>query len=147
MTEAEALARVKPAPVESPDDWVEITDPEHVLRVNIDEIFRVTTAAWSPTATWSPVALRDKKLRDFNGHYTKARCRRKDLPVQFADELAAKTTAIRATKRLPVRLWTIAGACHDERYNVFAKISPPAQHELYREIHFDGTQFYIEETT
>ena len=69
--QAEALQ----SPQESPDDWVEITDPEHVRREcdfvagktdHPDEWNQCTT-----TIGWSQAAYPESKLR----------CRRKDLPV------------------------------------------------------------------
>ena len=130
LTEAEALSRVNPAPVESPDDWVEISDPDHWLRPGIDQIYRVQQDYGLPCG-WESARVGCKFGEFSTAVFSRLRCRRKDIPT---------------TKRLPVRLWVHGDSRNDERYNVFAKISPPAQHELYREIKFDGTQFYIEES-
>jgi hypothetical protein len=131
VTESEALARVTPpetretiaqktiervkrfdpasVPVESPDDWVEITDPEHVLRKGIDQVLE----SGFSTHRWAVVEL-SEGIKAGQSGYVACRCRRKNLPAKltpFADELAAKTTAARAMKEQPamkrvrVRLW------------------------------------------
>ena len=113
LTEAEALARVPPAesrdgdcihdiplnpvpgkvvatgtvkltPVESPDDWVEITDPGHVLRAGVDQlrvsvIVRTFSAGhggfrWEYAKRSAGSCLSDIGVRE-------CRCRRRDLPV------------------------------------------------------------------
>ena len=83
VTEAEALARVKPAEpaaAESPDDWVETTDPEYVLRAAIDEVWYSVENIGSEWQQVYPSA--GMKLGD--SQYEKARCRRRDLPAQPA---------------------------------------------------------------
>lgn len=80
VTEAEALARVKPAEpaaAESPDDWVETTDPEYVLRAAIDEVWYSVENIGSEWQQVYPSA--GMKLGD--SQYEKARCRRRDLPA------------------------------------------------------------------
>lgn len=61
-----------PAVVESPDDWVEITDPEHVLRKNVDQMS-------SNGGVWVDVFESHGTLLSRRGG--KARCRRRDLPA------------------------------------------------------------------
>ena len=98
VTKAEALARVKaPAPVESipaavdhtpappvtaaiesPDDWVEITDthPEHIRR-KCDEV----CTKEDDSETWIPVESSIGMPQSAWG-FTRIRCRRRDLPPQ-----------------------------------------------------------------
>lgn len=71
-----------PQPAESPDDWVEITDPSHVPRVGID---------WfeGPNRQWEVQAPHHIKVNvgafaDMSGGH-KHRCRRKDYPQQPAE--------------------------------------------------------------
>jgi len=94
VTEAEALARVTPPePVESPDDWVEITDPGHVLRKGIDQVLE----SGFSTHRWAVVAL-SEGIKAGQSGYVACRCRRKDLPAKQP-----------ATKRVPVRLYWYDG--------------------------------------
>ena len=76
-----------------PDDWVEITDPEHVLRKDID---------WLKyeNGYWYPVSGMDGQKA--SGVFYGVRCLLKDRPTPPA------------TKRIPVRLWT-----DDETGNVY----------------------------
>jgi len=60
------------AAVESPDDWVEITDQEHVLRKNVDQMS-------SNGGVWVDVFESHGTLLSRRGG--KARCRRRDLPA------------------------------------------------------------------
>ena len=50
-----------------------------------------------------------------------------------------------AVKRVPVRLWVHHDCRSDERYNVFVKLTPPGDSNLYREILHDADGFYFEE--
>jgi hypothetical protein len=129
VSKAEALARVTPPEtVESPDDWVEITNPEHVLRKGIDQVLE----SGFSTHRWAVVEL-SEGIKAGQSGYVAFRCRRKDLPAKQP-----------ATKRVPVRLWVHRDSRNDDRYNVFAKISPPDHAELYCEIHSDADGFYVE---
>jgi len=73
-----AYRRRKPtAAVESPDDWVEITDPEHVLREGIDEVwysFEEIVNEWQQVFPSAGMKLIDSQ-------YKLARCRRRDFPA------------------------------------------------------------------
>jgi hypothetical protein len=75
---------VEPAPVESPDDWVEITDPNHVLRDtneltssgNIDRGDTIQSGSG-----W--ILCRNLRLTGetvSSNKWARARCRSKDLP-------------------------------------------------------------------
>jgi hypothetical protein len=163
VTEAEALARVTPSPefcsicgvhfvvtgtkacrectqyaiettgcpVDSPDDWVEITDPSHMPRDGVDWFNGGSNNSW--------IVHEARHVRSTLGEYQKSwcggkfRCRRKDLPAKQP-----------ATKRVPVRMWVHRDSRNDDRYNVFAKISPPDHAELYTEILHDADGFYVE---
>ena len=67
--------RRKIKPVESPNDWVEITDRDHKLRARIDQY---NTSIWC--RDWSYVYDSHGKTVTQAG-FKSARCRRKDLPV------------------------------------------------------------------
>lgn len=100
----------------SPDDWVEITDPEHVLRRGVDQLL---------FNQWSDV-------HESNGNLLKrlqprrCRCRRRDLP-------AAKP------KRIPVRLYWYDG-------NIVGRYdhSPPTD-PSFQELLHDANGFYVTE--
>jgi hypothetical protein len=114
--QAEALQ----SPQESPDDWVEITDPEHVRR-ECDCVAGKTDHPdeWTPcvaTVGHSQAAYPESKIR----------CRRKDLPVVKSPECVA------------VRLWRSPGLL-----SVVAADDPPTIH--WQEIKHDGYKFYVEE--
>ena len=139
VTEAEALARVKPAvpvectiseDVESADDWVPLTTIGHILR-NCDQCSATSNPmdlGWQyvSSSLGLPIESHDK---------LRYRCRRKDLPV-----------AVPAVKRVPLRLWVHRDSRNDDRYNIFAKISPPDNAELFLEIKHDGDGFFVEVT-
>ena len=125
-----ATAEVKITPVESPDDWVEITDPEHVLREGIDEVwysFKTIVNEWQQVFPSAGMKLEDSQ-------YRKARCRRRDLPPLPAAQ----------PSRVPVRLWVHKDSRNDDRYNVFAKISEPDERHLYAEIKIGPDGLYLE---
>jgi len=100
-----------PAPVESPDDWCEITDlfPEHIPRTGIDE-WKFANEDWVTEAHYH---IKSKTLRDWNDIGSVYRCRRKDLPVTMTLQSVAELCTSEP-KRVPVRLFM------DERNNVFA---------------------------
>ena len=100
-------------PVESPDDWVEITNRDHKLRAGIDE-FR-------NSHEWAYVRDAHGKTARQAG-FLNVRCRRKDLPVLVTctcptlDGIPVTGSACpihglpsceltTAAKRVPVRLW------------------------------------------
>jgi hypothetical protein len=65
-----------PQPAEDPEEWVEITDPEHVLREGVDYVRTATI----PNGEWCKVyGYRGQKLAATG---CIARCRRKDLPAK-----------------------------------------------------------------
>lgn len=105
--------RRKIKPVESPNDWVEITDRDHKLRASIDE-FR-------NSHEWAYVRDSHGKTARQAG-FLNVRCRRKDLPVLVTctcptlDGVPVTGSACpihglpsceltTAAKRVPVRLW------------------------------------------
>lgn len=61
-----------PQPAEDPEEWVEITDSEHVLREGVDFVSYKEIEDWFPVTTF-----RGKVLSQV---HCIARCRRKDLP-------------------------------------------------------------------
>jgi len=133
------------APVESPDDWVDLPET-HILRADIDEVSETGVC-------WCPVRLSESLMLGESG-WTKARCRRRDLPVKltpFPDAFAAITTAMRAAKeeqtpqpkRTPVRLWVSADVRWGDRYIVSVKDGNPNP-ERHQEVKFDGSRFYVE---
>lgn len=76
----EAVERIATPPAtaatESPDDWVDITDPEHVLRY-CDEM------QWHKDGSWHKVTgYVGRKLSSIGEWWTAVRCRRRDLPPQ-----------------------------------------------------------------
>ena len=119
--------------IESPDDWVEITDPDHWLRPGIDQIYRVQQDYGLPCG-WESARVGCKFGEFSTAIFSRLRCRRKDLPT---------------TKRVPVRLWVTPQIKKaDDHWLTFASINPPniVSGEEFIEIKHDGTQFYIEET-
>ena len=122
ITESEALARVKL--VESPDDWVEITDPNHEPRDGVD---------WfngGPSGQWiihEPRHVRST-LKEYQQSWPmgRFRCRRRDLPP------------VESPKRVTVRLigrrsGTVRWQELDESFDA---------HDI--EIKHDGYKFYFE---
>ena len=104
-------------PVESPDDWVEITDHGHVVRSYIDQVLVSAYGghSWVYAVISGGSCLGDLGIR-------KCRCRRRDLPVQklctcpTLDGIPVTGSACpihgltsceltTAAKRVPVRLW------------------------------------------
>jgi hypothetical protein len=149
VTESEALARVTPPePVESPDDWVEITDSEHVLRKTIDMVQYDDSSHWYPVDESTGAKLKDVRFK-------KARCRRKDVPAKQTRYQSDVTCSIAAsererkeqpaTKRVPVRLWVKHDTCsHANGAIVIAKNESPDD-EMIELIH-DGDGFFVEVT-
>jgi hypothetical protein len=88
----------KPAPVvEPPDDWVELCDPEHILRMAVDEYFDD-----GPVNGWMPiVSSAGKRIADCTSMH-KFRCRRKHLPPPPPTAPPADIPP----STIPVRLWT-----------------------------------------
>ena len=111
------------APVESPDDWVEITDPNHEPRDGVD---------WfngGPSGQWiihEPRHVRST-LKEYQQSWPmgRFRCRRKDLPP------------VPSPKPVTVRLWRSPGLL-----SVVAADDPPTIH--WQEIKHDGYKFYVE---
>ena len=102
--------------IESPNDWVEITDRDHKLRAGIDQF---NTSIW--WGEWSYVYDSCGKTVTQAG-FKSARCRRRDLPVPklctcpTLDGIPVTGSACpihglpsceltTAPKRVPVRLW------------------------------------------
>jgi hypothetical protein len=104
-------------PIESPDDWVEITDHGHVVRSYIDQVLVSAYGghSWVYAVISGGSCLGDLGIR-------KCRCRRRDLPVQklctcpTLDGIPVTGSACpihgltsceltTAAKRVPVRLW------------------------------------------
>ena len=113
-------------PQESPDDWVEITDPEHMPRDGVDYFNGGTNDAW--------IVHEPRHVRSTLGEYQKSwsigkfRCRRKDLPVMTQP------------KCVPVRL-----VCSTEdigSVNWRMHDDPGIAGET--EIKHDGYKFYVE---
>lgn len=102
-------------------DWVELTDPTHVMRRGMDQI----RVAGDPGDTWDPVnGFSGDTVGEYKGVY-EVRCLRADLPVP-------------PKKRVPVRLWNHNGAVRCEAVD---------QHgQLLNEIHSDGSGgWYVED--
>jgi len=76
-------------PVESPEDWVEITDPEHLLRSKTDQVYRTKEYNDLSRFGWEDVdGLGGRRLAEVNKHqFSGARCRRKDLPMKPVETL------------------------------------------------------------
>ena len=72
LTESEALALLdpKPQPAEDPEEWVEITDPEHVLRCGVDQVYYYDQ--WNEVVGYAGCQV--------SMCTAPVRCRRKDLP-------------------------------------------------------------------
>lgn len=103
-------------PVESPDDWVEITDPGHVLRSGIDQ-FVVKGNEYGDWKLYQPMASSTTyRVKDFRD----VRCRRKDLPP------------LPSPKRVPVRLYWYDGNIVG-RYDHSQPTDPS-----FQEIHSNG---------
>ena len=126
VTEAEALARVKPAEpaaAESPDDWVDLPET-HILRADIDEVSETGDCWW-------PVMLSEALMLGESG-WTKARCRRRDLPAP-------------QQKRIPVRLWCLKNSVQNVGSGVIACVdNPDSGCDLWQEIKYGSDGFYVE---
>lgn len=114
-------------PVESPDDWVEITDPDHVLRPHgIDMVATKQGDTWYPCREYAWMKVSELE-------HCKFRCRRKDLP-------ATQPVA----QRIPVRLW-----CSRSILGMHAHVGVFARRDFdsgSMEIKHDGYKFYVEAT-
>ncbi len=79
LTEAEALALLdpKPQPAKDPEEWVEITDQEHVLRRGVDHYLSEILVEWTPVCESDGETWGKSRLSRF-----RVRCRRKDLPAK-----------------------------------------------------------------
>jgi len=73
---ARCLRKDLPKPAEDPEEWVEITDPEHVLRRLVDHYFSTELNEWTTV-----FESHGKKWRESNVKDLRVRCRRKDLPA------------------------------------------------------------------
>jgi hypothetical protein len=131
------------AAIESPDDWVEITDthPEHIRR-KCDEV----CTKEDDSETWIPVESSIGMPQSAWG-FTRIRCRRRDLPPQprlkrtdtfgrdVTEEYGLHDETDIVTKCIPVRLWVRRDMRSDSgRYYVSLKISPPSDGFTYDEI-------------
>ena len=103
-------------PVESPDDWVEITDSEHVLRVCDEETFHTNAGGWVSSVELESVGKKKSPS-------LRVRCRRKDLPP------------LPSPKRVPVRVWFDA-------HSVIASDDQPTNY--HQELFIDANGFYVE---
>lgn len=101
LTKEEALERLdKPEPVESPDDWVEITHthPDHVPRVGIDWFTSLEYPKIEDNNGWQRQEFFHTK--NSVGEYYKAseggrsKCRRKDLPPITPPKPAMRTVTL-----------------------------------------------------
>ena len=130
-------------PVESPDDWVEITNSDHKLRAGIDE-FRNARG-------WAFVRESHGKTARQAG-FLNVRCRRKDLPVPMTRQSVAEVCTsepvktpnvvtwggtVPSAKRVPVRLFL------DDRNNMFA-IRGEWPIIVGTQIKHDANGFYLE---
>lgn len=84
---------VEPAPVESPDDWVEITDPKHVLRdtdqmTSAGNISGEYVGQCEGRGGWIPCQTLGRTGEALGcNKWARARCLRKDLPkVESPDD-------------------------------------------------------------
>ena len=129
----------KLTPVESPDDWVDITNQGHVLRAGVDMLsccdggfVGCQLNKWDGRTVAAYLHANDECR---NKH---VRCRRKDLPG-----------AVPAVKRVPVRLWVSdrIGRADDEQWIVFAATGvPDKRSDTLKEILHDADGFYVEVT-
>ena len=127
VTEAEALARVKP--VESPDDWV--TQDRVPSRSGIDQRrYRYSDSTYGEWDDSGCIAWDERRVKMHGATSGSAtlelRCRRKDLPP------------VESPKPVTVRLWRSPGLL-----SVVAADDPPTIH--WQEIKHDGYKFYVEE--
>lgn len=82
--------------VESPDDWVTITDPEHYIR-KCDQCRLSTSGQWG---TWGYCCNSvNQQIKDWPDY--SFQCRRKDLPVKAPVTKPPTTTNINAPVRRP----------------------------------------------
>ena len=78
-------------PVESPDDWVEITDENHVLRSMVD---RMSTSSGFEVYVQGSEG---KTVREMSADFPRTfRCRRKDLPTRSIDQIQALEARVTA---------------------------------------------------
>lgn len=108
-------------------DWVEITDPDHVLRADgVDMVSVKWGNTWYPCREYVGIKCSDLSRCKF-------RCRRKDLP-------AIQPVA----QRIPVRLW-----CSKSILGMHASVGVFARRDFGAnsiEIKHDGYKFYVEAT-
>ena len=139
-------------PIESPNDWVEITDRDHKLRHGIDQF---NTSFWC--RDWSYVYDSCGKTVTQAG-FKSARCRRRDLPVLVTctcptlDGIPVTGSACpihglpsceltTAPKRVPVRLW------RDKESGQIVATMPEDVYcvgDFAVEVFFDADGFYVE---
>lgn len=86
LMEAEHEDRM-PQPAEDPDEWVEITDPMHMLRRDVD-FTNTRHDTWEPICFWHGQFI--GKLHEWGYTDSRFRCRRRDLPkVEQPEQCAA----------------------------------------------------------
>jgi len=112
------------AVVESPDDWVEITDPEHVLRFGIDQFKQLFPGDELWATVWKSAHMTPAQAGFIHGIH----CRRRDLPALPAPQ----------PKRTPVRLGI-------QKNGVVFAVSDPALLYDNKEMKHDADGFYVEE--
>ena len=104
-------------PAEDPDEWVEITDLEHVLRCDVDHTYN-DYGLWEPISAWHGETIGE--MHEL-GCRNKFRCRRRDLPKVEPAGQALSNTELKAVcddvmrwqkeqgepqqKKTRVRLW------------------------------------------
>jgi hypothetical protein len=116
ITEAEAMSRiVPPTPVESPDDWVEIADHDHVIR-DCDQVSDYGTQWYAPSSMTGALG---KRFCEVSFH--RVRCRRKDLPPKPV----TRTVVLREWVCRGAALWSIEWA--SDKPQGFYEVHPTGQ--------------------
>lgn len=122
-----------PAPVYQPennDEWVELVDPEHILRRCVDEYFDDSVGI----NDWAPIlASHGKPIKECQS-LRKFRCRLKDLP-----QLPPAPT------KIPVRLWVSERITYEpgSDWPVRCGENPPSGQGSWVEIHPSSDGFFV----
>ena len=138
-------------PVESPYDWVEITDPGHVVRSYIDQVL---VSAFGGHRWEYAVMSVGSCLSDLG--VSRCRCRRKHLPVPMTLQSVAEVCTsepvktpdvvtwggtVPSAKRVPVRLW------RDKESGQIVATMPEDVYcvgDFAVEVFFDADGFYVD---
>ena len=107
-----------------PEAWVEITDPEHVLRTGVDQVYR-SVACFDKPIGWETFVVSPRTLANMSSELTSARCRRKDLPPIDPPKPKMRQVVLLEWLCLSFTMWYTQWA--SDRPNGFAEVHPTGQ--------------------